>query len=173
MSLRDKKTGAMRRMATQDSTSFSRRARMSKIMIVAGCLLGLALACIPAYASPTNKKITLSCDITAGSDTITGYVNVTLCSSIDPTSLDPCVGPTTCPQVNCDSSGATYPISITVPCNASSKVGGVVIDLEATVTDSARNVVTGGSQPISTMNGKGYSLSVTPNPNDTLSLTVK
>ena len=147
---------------------------MSKIMIVAGCLLGLALACIPAYASPTNKKITLSCDITAGSDTITGYVNVTLCSSIDPTSLDPCVGPTICPQVNCDSSsGATYPISITVPCIASSKVGGVVIDLEATVTDSAGNVVTGGSQPISTMNGKGYSLSVTPNPNDTLSLTVK
>ena len=29
---------------------------MNKIMIVAGCLLGLALACIPAYASPTDKK---------------------------------------------------------------------------------------------------------------------
>ena len=147
---------------------------MNKIMILAGCLLGLALACIPAYASPTDKKITLSCNIASGTDVISGYVNVTLCSSIDLSLIDPCIGPTNCQQVNCDSSGANnVPISITVPCIASSKVGGVVIDLEATATDSAGNVVTGGSQPISTMNGKGYSLSVTPNPNDTLSLTVK
>ena len=39
---------------------------MNKIMIVAGCLLGLALACIPAYASPTDKKITLSCNVSCG-----------------------------------------------------------------------------------------------------------
>jgi len=34
---------------------------MNKIVIVGGYLLGLALACIPAYANPINKKITLSC----------------------------------------------------------------------------------------------------------------
>jgi hypothetical protein len=149
---------------------------MNKIMIVAGCLLGLALACIPAYASPTNKKITLSCDIAAGSDTITGYANVTLCSSIDLTLVDPCVGPTSCGQVNCDSSGATDPISITVPCIASSKVGGLIIDLEATDTDSAGNVTTGGANPTSTLGGKGYSISINTNPGtvtDSVSVTVK
>src|SRR6185437_13207311 len=66
--------------------------RMNRIMIVLGCLLGLALACIPAYASPTDKKITLSCDVSAGSDIITGTATVTLCAESGKTT--PCTGAT-------------------------------------------------------------------------------
>jgi hypothetical protein len=164
----------MKKMAKQDPMGISRRARMNKLMITSGCLLGLALACIPAYANPTDKKIALSCNVASGTDVVSGYVNVTLCSSIDPSLVDGCVGPTVCPEVSCDSNGANQlPISITVPCSALSKVGGLMIDLEATVTDSLGNVITGGAQPISTMKSKGYSLSVTPVLNDTLSVTVK
>jgi hypothetical protein len=165
----------MKGMANQDSTSIARRARMNKLMIVSGCLLGLALACIPAYASPADKKIALSCNVASGNDVVSGYVKVTLCSSIDPSLVDECVGPTVCPEVFCNSNGADQlPISITMPCSAPSKVGGLAIDLEATVTDSLGNVInTGGAQPTSTIKGKGYSLSVAPVLNDAVSLTVK
>jgi len=35
--------------------------KKAKLLIVVGCLLGFALAWIPAYASPTSKKITITC----------------------------------------------------------------------------------------------------------------
>ena len=96
---------------------------MNKIVIVAGCLLGLALACIPAYASPTSKKVTITCNSATGAS-VTGTADVYLCSSIDTSATDPvnqCVGATQCPSdFTCDSTGT---ISITMPCAASSKVG--------------------------------------------------
>ena len=36
--------------------------KRTKILVAVGCLLGLALARMPAYASPTNNKITLACN---------------------------------------------------------------------------------------------------------------
>lgn len=152
---------------------------MNKIMIVAGCLLGLALACIPAYASPANKKITLSCDVSSGTDAITGTLTVTLCAASGST---PCTGDTfVCPTdptpLSCDSSGANgVPISVTVPCSAPFKVDGLIIDLQATDTDSVGNVTTGGANPTSTLGGKGYSISINTNPGtatDSVSVTVK
>jgi hypothetical protein len=58
---------------------------MNKILTLSCCLLGLAVACVPAYANPFNKKITLSCDVTAGTDVITGDVTtMTLCAPSTP-----------------------------------------------------------------------------------------
>src|SRR5579872_6726576 len=68
--------------------------RMNKIVIVAGCALGLALAWIPAYASPTSKKVTITCNSATGV-LVTGTADVYLCSSIDSSAtvtFDECVG---------------------------------------------------------------------------------
>ncbi len=160
---------------------------MNKIMIVAGCLLGLALACIPAYASPTDKKITLSCDVSSGSDVITGTVTVTLCAASGST---PCTGDTfVCPTdptpLSCDSSGANgVPISVTVACDSLTfKVSGFHEVISA--TDYAVDPSTGGpgyvigtgpSDVINALGGKGYSISINTNPGtvtDSVSVTVK
>ena len=100
----------------------------TKILIVVGCVLGLALAWIPAYASPTSKKITVTCTSTKG-DVVIGSAAVTLCSSIDPTLPDAqqCIRPTICPTtVTCESTGT---ISSTMVCSAPYKVGGVSITI--------------------------------------------
>jgi hypothetical protein len=144
---------------------------MNKIMIVAGCLLGLALACIPAYASPTDKKITLSCNITAGTDIITGTAMVTVCDSAL------CDGQTVlCDPVDCDSSGVTAPISITVACDSLIfKVAGFHEVIRA--TDYAGNVIdTGGSDVINALGGKGYKVQINTDPGfvtDSVALTIK
>jgi hypothetical protein len=150
---------------------------MNKILTVSCCMLGLAIACIPAYASPTNKKITLACDVTAGTDVITGDATVTLCA---PSGLSPCTGATyDCPStpISCDSSGLKAPISITVSCSAPFKVGGLTAIISASDYDSAGNLIgTGGSNPNSTLGGKGFSTTTGTYPgsvNDTVTLTVK
>jgi hypothetical protein len=170
--LRDKKTGAMRRMANQETRSVSRRARMNKIVIVGGCLLGLALACIPAYANPINKKITLSCNVSAGADVISGdATTITLCAPSTP----PCNGETfdclstlTTP-ISCDSGGT---ISMTVSCDAPWKVGGFFAHI-----DASSSLGTGGKDiPPSPLGGKGYSVTFSTYPgsaNDTVTFTVK
>jgi hypothetical protein len=152
---------------------------MNKIMIVAGCLLGLALACIPAYASPTNKKITLSCNITAGTDMITGTAMVTLCDSAL------CDGQTfSCDPVDCDSSGVTAPISITVACDSLTfKVAGFqeVIDakdyaVDANTAGPGNIIGTGGSDVINALGGKGYKVQINTDPGfvtDSVALTIK
>jgi hypothetical protein len=152
---------------------------MNKIMIVAGCLLGLALACIPAYASPTDKKITLSCNITAGTDIITGTAMVTLCD------FALCDGLTfTCDPVDCDSSGVTAPISITVACDSLTfKVSGFHEVISA--TDYAVDPSTGGpgyvigtgpSDVTNALGGKGYKVQINTDPGfvtDSVALTIK
>ena len=149
---------------------------MNKIMIVAGCLLGLALACIPAYASPTNKKITLSCS-SAASDSVTGSATVTLCETTNCGSV-PGDDSVTCPPVMCDISGT---VSITNACSTDAatvpfKVGAVSAntcyqqdeDLQPTCTPHPG---TGGGIAIT---GKGFFTVVGPgNDGDTVSLTVK
>lgn len=138
---------------------------MKKALTVSCCLLGLAIACIPAYASPTRKKITLSCDVSAGADVITGSATVTLCDSASPL----CSGATVaCAPVACDSSGATAPISVTVPCDSTTfKVDAFYATIGASDysvdpnTDALTLIGTGGSDlPPTALGGKGYSLSV-------------
>lgn len=142
---------------------------MNKIVIVAGCVLGLALAWIPAYASPTSKKVTITCNSATG-DSVTGTADVYLCSSIDTSATDPsnqCVGATQClSDFTCDSTG---PISITMPCVASFKVGGVYVAIGCTdATDSC------GTTHISTLKGgKGVDLSAGSSDGDGVTVTVK
>jgi hypothetical protein len=137
---------------------------MNKIVIVAGCLLGLALAWIPAYASPTSKKITVTCNSSDGGEVVLGDATVTLCVS-----LATCTDPTksvVCPEVLCDSSGVSQPISITVSCDAPFKAGAAMGQVDFSDSEGS----TGGSSPsIEPLNGKGFSVSAFPdtNPNDT------
>jgi hypothetical protein len=133
---------------------------MNRIMIVLGCLLGLALACIPAYASPTHKNITVTCTSSDGNEVITGDATVTLCATLATCTKQFVV----CPQILCDSSGTNQPISITVSCDAPFKVGGLTAQID--FLDSEGH--TAGSSPsVDSLTGKGFSTSVAPNPNDT------
>jgi hypothetical protein len=87
---------------------------MNKLMTVSCCLLLLGVGYIPAYASPTNKKITISCDTTAN-DVFTGETTVTLCP-LSPSVADcdsNAAGAVVCAPVDC-SIGMTAPISQTV-----------------------------------------------------------
>ncbi len=148
---------------------------MNKILTVSCCLLGLAVACVPAYASPTRKKITLDCS-SAAPDIITGNATVTLCGS-SPTGVcggDMYVCPST--PVYCDSSGTTAPISTTVQCTAPFKVDGMTatigfIDYDGSIS-STTIITSGGSSPGSTLSGKGF-VTTTGSGSDTVSLTVK
>ena len=145
---------------------------MKKILAVSYSLLGLAVVCMPAYATPTGKKITLTCSSAAG-EIVTGDATVTLCAT--PAT---CVDPTqsvVCPTINCDSSN----ISATIACAASFKVGAITAQID--LTDDEGN--TAGSSPSATLGGKGFSTTVAtdsagPNADpdsssDTVSLRVK
>ena len=125
--------------------------KRTKILIAVGWLLGPRTRVASGLRKPTDKKVTITCNSPAG-DVVTGSVTVTLCSSIDLTQLEPCVGPMNCPTnpIACDSTGATAPISITEPCNVSSKAGGVSAVI-ACVDNSAENC---GSSHVSTLGGK-------------------
>ena len=142
---------------------------MNKIAIIAGCVLGLALAWIPAYASPTSKKVTITCNSATGAS-VTGTADVYLCSSIDssaPEPFDECVGATQCPSdFKCDSTGT---ISITMPCNELFKVGGVYVSIGC--TDGGNSC---GTTHISTLKGgKGVDLSAGSSDGDGVTVTVK
>ena len=86
---------------------------MNKILTVSCCLLGLAVACVPAYASPTRKKITLGCGGAVAPDYVIGTATVTLCAS---SASGLCTGETKICQFTpiplaCDSIGLKYPMS--------------------------------------------------------------
>ena len=137
---------------------------MNKLLTASCCLLLLAAACIPAYASPTDKKITISCD-TTGTDSFTGETTVTLCPQ--PPSVADCNSLTTdavvCGPIDC-SIGVTAPISQTVPCTTNFKVEAVNVDLGIVGDTSTQHAVAAS--------GKGFSTSFT-SLTDTVSVTVK
>src|SRR5215469_13305264 len=87
--------------------------KRTKILSAVGCLLGLALAWLPAYASPTNKKITLTCNSPGAKDSVGGSVTVTLCETTNCGTV-PGDNSLVCQPVNCDSSGT---ISMTQACS--------------------------------------------------------
>lgn len=142
---------------------------MSKISIVICSLLSLAVACLPAYASPTKRKITLTCNSVSG-DAISGSATVTLCDS------SACTQQLSCSPVTCDSNT----VSTTMVCPTSFKVGWLTADITFSDGDGS----SGESQSSSTLGGKAYSTVAgyyqTPESggdgdtdNDTFTLTVK
>ena len=147
---------------------------MNKIVIASCCLLSLAVSCIPAYASPTDKKITVACDVAGGTDVITGTATVTLCSSIDLTLpiSQQCVGDIyVCPTVNCDSSAANT--SMTISCPTSFKVKGLIATVgytDGTTTESTTKISTLGGKGFFTLYGDDAD---NDGDSDTVSLTVK
>jgi hypothetical protein len=148
---------------------------MNRLVTISFSVLGLIVICAPAYASPKDKKITLSCSSSDASETVTGDVTVTLCATLA-TCSDPAQS-VSCPEISCDSSGQTAAISSTWSCSAPFKVGGVIAQIN--LADSEGN--TGGSSPsIAPITGKGFSITVAPESdqdtdgdNETVVLTVK
>jgi hypothetical protein len=148
---------------------------MNRLVTISFCVLGLIIICAPAYASPKNKKITLSCSSSDPGETVTGDVTVTLCATLatcgDPAQSVPC------PKIFCDSSGHTAALSSTWSCSAPFKVGGVTAQIN--LEDSEGK--TGGSSPsIAPVSAKGFSITVAPqsdqdtdSDNETVVLTVK
>jgi hypothetical protein len=151
---------------------------MNKILTVFLCVLGLAVACIPAYANPTNKKITLTCASVTG-DSVTGSATVTLCET---TNCGSVVGDDsiTCLPVTCDS---TSTVSMTNVCSTDAatvpfKVGAVSVNTCYHEDEDSQDVEhctphpgTGGGIAVT---GKGFFTVVGPGTDsDTVSLTVK
>jgi hypothetical protein len=143
-------------------------------------LLVLAMACAPAYASTTQKKITLSCEVTAGSDVITAQeTTVMLCDTPDCSASGN--------SVACLSSGATIecnsagqngvPMSVTMPCDpAPFKVSGFYEHVD--VTDHLSNGTTGygASDVTGTLGGRAYPATSNTSPgstNDSVTFTIK
>ncbi|HEY2524710.1 MAG TPA: hypothetical protein VGI29_06600 [Candidatus Binataceae bacterium] len=145
--------------------------KRTKMVIVVGCLLGLALAWLPAYASPTDKKITLTCNSPNAGDSISGSVTVTLCDTTD------CGTSLVCTPVNCDSSGT---MSVTQACGTNFKVGAVSVNIcyqedQDGGPTCTQHPGTGGGIAIT---GKGFTTVVGPGSpptgdGDTVSLIVK
>jgi len=153
---------------------------MNKILTGFLCVLGLAITCMPAYANPTDKKITLDCSSSEAGEVVYGDATVTLCDEL--TSTSPCVESVTC-QVTCESDAV--PPSQTISCSTDTanppfKVHAMTAQIN--FRDSEGN--TGGSAPSVTLTGKGFFTAVGPDSDpqtetdtdsdtETVSLTVK
>jgi hypothetical protein len=144
--------------------------KMNKILAVSCCLLGLAMAAIPAYASPMRKKITIDCSNVTAPNSITGSATVTLCAS-SPT--DYCGTRYQCPSmpVSCNSTGV---VSITVMCDAGFKVDYVTGHADVYEYDDQGNIIgTGGGDLDSTLGGKGISNLYFSNSGDASAVALK
>ena len=101
---------------------------MAKTLAVISCVLGLTMGFNPAYASPTNKRITVSCNGTAPYN-IVGVATITLCEA---TTGDLCsAGTFDCPtgvleNIQCDS-GNTVSDTYTITCAPGFKVDAAII----------------------------------------------
>ena len=124
---------------------------MNKIMIAVCGIALVAMASIPAHASPTNKKVTVSCAFVDGN---TGYADVML--------YDSGSGSFPCPEVTCDASVT----SVTVACDAPLRVNSIFADCGLMNVQSTSN-------PVELKGGKGISLSFTSDGGDTVAVTVK
>jgi hypothetical protein len=149
---------------------------MNKIVTVSMCLLGLAVAGIPAYASPTNKKITITCTVPTTTDTISGDTTVRLCPSAytvdtcpDP-DLGEIAGTVLCPEIKCDSSGLAF-TSVTIPCDAPFRVSVVKAAMDYVDSDGGFD---GTTFSTSGLTGKGVTFPYgNPADGDSVSATVK
>ncbi len=115
-------------------TTFSKeRSIMARYLSLLTCVLGITAAAIPAYASPTSKKITFTCNAFAP-NVITAIATVTLCEGDTGTVPDSCIGQTfQCPtQFICDSSGIS---AMEDSCSTAFKVGAASVS-ESYVDDA-------------------------------------
>jgi hypothetical protein len=160
---------------------------MNKTLVAFICLLGLAVAGVPASANPISKKITVSCDSdTADSDGITGYAYITLCDTSDCAGgqQSPCVSATQVPPLGsvpfvtavCDSING--PVSITVTCSQTFHVRGASIGIG--YVDPTGSTYTLSTTYQSTLMGKGFfttyggdSAGDNDGDTDTVSVTIK
>jgi hypothetical protein len=122
-------------------------------------LLLLSAGWIPtSYASPTSKKISVSCDSSV-SDSITGQAIVMVCEA---SSAGPCTGSTlNCPVPTCDSQTT----SMTVVCDPGFKIDAVQSQIVVDDNTSTMHLVEG-------LKGKGFSESF-GFLGDTVTVTVK
>jgi hypothetical protein len=144
--------------------------KMNKILTVSCCLLGLAMAGIPAYANPMRKKITIDCSNVTAPNSITGTASVILCGS---SSTDYCANQYQCPSVSCNSKGV---VSITVMCDAGFKVDHVIGPVgvkEYDDPDQVNVIGTGGGNLDSTLGGKGISILYLSNSGDASAVALK
>ena len=132
---------------------------MKKLPVACLSLLLLSAGWIPAsYASPTSKKVTVTCD-SAVPDNITGQAVVTVC---DASSTGPCWGQTVdCPVPTCDSQTT----SMTTACDPGFKVDAIEAQVVVDDATSTTHMVDG-------LKGKGFSASYSSG-NDTVTITVK
>jgi hypothetical protein len=136
---------------------------MTKKVLLLSCLLGL-LSSFPAYASPTNKKITLTCN-SISTDVITANVAVTL---TDGGALS-----SPCGLIFCDSSGASAPATNSASCTTPFRVHDLSYTLSYVDTDSLGNVSQSGTSGIALVRGNGFSVQSTASTGDTVTLDVK
>jgi hypothetical protein len=114
---------------------------LRKVVAISWFLLSLAASCIPVYASPTKKDVTLDCG-SVSPDVVVGNAIVTLCPSSGSSGVC-ALGQTSvvCPAVSCDSSGTTAPVSMTVSCAAGFKVAGLTSNMSFVEYDGNGNQV--------------------------------
>ena len=119
---------------------------MQKFTAACLSLLLLSVGWMPAsYASPTSKKVTVTCDSTMP-DNVTGQAIVMVCEA---SSGGACTGQTfECPIPTCDSQTT----SMTVACDPGFKVD--AIQIQAVVDD-----LTDTAHTIANLKGKGFSTS--------------
>ena len=121
---------------------------MTKKVLLLSCLLGL-LSSFPAYASPTDKKITLTCS-SISTDVITANVAVTL---TDGGGLS-----YACGLVFCDSSGASAPATNSASCTTPFRVHDLSYTLTYVDTDSLGNVSQSSTGGTALLRGNGFSV---------------
>lgn len=146
---------------------------MTKKVLLLSCVLGL-MSAFPAHASPTNKKITISCG-SGAPDTIIGEVDVTLYDKTGGSSLD-------CGLLVCDSSNGSIlsgaPPTNSKSCTAPFRVYDMSYTLNYTDYDgnlSQIDASNNGPVPGVILKGYGFSTWIGPAayPADTVTLDVK
>jgi hypothetical protein len=147
----------------------------TKVLIVVGCLLGLALAWLPAYASPSSR-ITLTCDSPNAGDSVSGSVTVTLCETTNCGST-PGDSSYVCTPVSCDSANI---MSVKQACDAGFKATAVSVNICYQEDQDGNPTCTShpGDGTGIALGKKGFSTVVGPGSppygdGDTVSLTVK
>ncbi len=133
---------------------------MKKFTAACLSLLLLSVGWMPAsYASPTSKKVTVTCGSTVPDNNITGQAIVMVCEA---SSGGVCTGQTfECPVPSCDSQTT----SMTVACDPGFKVDSLEAQVSVDDTTSTMHTVQG-------LKGKGFATSDTCG-NDTVSISVK
>jgi hypothetical protein len=138
---------------------------MTKRVMLLACFLGL-MSTIPAYASPTNKTITITC-VSVSPNVLTGTVAVT----VD----DGAGNIASCGLQLCDSSGLSTNATNSTSCTPPFRVQNMSYTLTYVDTDGNTNPAGQASESGIALKGKGFSYQIGPtvDPGDTVSFSIK